>query len=244
MSGTPALDALVNAAGAYYRPAGRFALQFARTKLRHDPVFRAILEQGLLEGRRRLLDLGAGQGLLPAWLLAARECQASGRPGAWPPQWPAPPAFDGYLGIEINSQEVRRARRAFALDPGVALQFVHGDIVEADYGTPDAVVILDVLHYLDFEAQERVLARARAALSPGGLVVLRIGDASGGVGFALSKVVDRAVAFARRGRVHALQCRPLSHWRQLLTQLGFRSRAVPMAGGAPFTNVLLAAQLP
>ena len=50
--------------------------------------------------------------------------------------------------------------------------------------------------------------------------------------------------FARRGRLNALRCRPLAQWRQLLARLGFRTRTVPMRGGAPFTNVLLAAELP
>ena len=39
-------------------------------KLRGDPVYAALLAQGLLAGRARVLDLGCGQGLLAAWLLA------------------------------------------------------------------------------------------------------------------------------------------------------------------------------
>ena len=130
-------NALVHAASAYYRSAGRFAWHFARGKLRGDPAFRAILEQGLLERCRRLLDLGAGQGLLAAWLLAARQRYASERRGAWPRGWPAPPQLDSYTGLEINAAEVRRARAAFALDPGVRVQIVHGDICDLDFGSAD-----------------------------------------------------------------------------------------------------------
>ena len=116
MSAPGSLSALLNSASAYYRRAGHFAWHFARGKLKGDPVFRAILEHGLLADRARLLDLGAGQGLLAAWLLAARSCQASEQDGAWPAHWPAPPELQTYLGIEINAQEVRRAQRAFALN--------------------------------------------------------------------------------------------------------------------------------
>jgi SAM-dependent methyltransferase len=244
MSPPASLSALLHAASAYYRRAGRFAWHFSRGKLKGDPVFRAILEQGLLANRARLLDLGAGQGLLAAWLLAARSCQASERDGAWPPHWPAPPDFKSYVGIEINAQEVRRARRAFALDAGVALEIVHADIREVEYGTPDAVVILDVLHYLDPASQERVLRRVRAALAPRGLLLMRIGDAEGGFGFTLSKAVDHTVALARRGRWMALHCRPLREWQRLLSELGFRTRTVPMSAGTPFTNMLLVSELP
>jgi 2-polyprenyl-3-methyl-5-hydroxy-6-metoxy-1,4-benzoquinol methylase len=58
-----------------YRKAGLFAYFFARGKLGSDPVYRAILERGLLLGRLRILDLGCGQALLTAWLqAAARLC--------------------------------------------------------------------------------------------------------------------------------------------------------------------------
>lgn len=244
MTRAAAPKALINAASAYYRRAGRFAWHFARGKLTSDPAFRAILELGLLAGRERLLDLGAGQGLLAAWLLAGRACAASGDGVAWPRHWPPPPPLRSYVGIEINAQEVRRARSAFALDPGALVEIVHGDIRDVDYGTPDAVVILDVLHYNDYASQEDILKRVRAALGPGGLLLMRIGDADGGLGFALSKAVDRAVVLARCGRWAALQCRPLRQWQQLLAGLGFRTRSVPMGGGAPFTNMLLCAEVP
>ena len=73
--------ALLDAASEPYRSAGRFAYYFARGKLRTDPVYRAILELGLLRGRTRVLDLGCGQGLLTAWLRAAEHCYQR---GIWP----------------------------------------------------------------------------------------------------------------------------------------------------------------
>src|SRR5580698_9496745 len=66
--------ALLDTACEPYRNAGRFAYYFARGKLRADPVYRSILELGLLLGRARVLDLGCGQGLLAAWLQAAERC--------------------------------------------------------------------------------------------------------------------------------------------------------------------------
>jgi len=237
------LAPLIDAASAYYRGAGRFAWHFARGKLGGDPVFAAILARGLLRGRARILDLGCGQGLLAAWLLAAHSCHASDAPHLWPQGWPAPPWLRHYTGVEINPHEVARARHAFALDPGADLQIVHGDIREVDYGSADAVVILDVLHYLDQRAQEQVLRRVRGALGPGGLLLLRVGDAAGGLGFTLSKAVDHTVALVRRRRWIRLQCRPLRAWERLLSGCGFRTHALPMSEGTPFVNVLLRAEL-
>ena len=241
MTADRAVLPLIRAASADYRSAGKFAWHFARVKLARDPVYAAILAQGLLAGRARILDLGCGQALLAAWLLAARALYASGREDAWPGGWPAPPQLESYLGIDINPREVARARRAFALDPGARLSSVHGDIGDVDYGTADAVVILDVLHYIDPIAQERVLARARAALPPEGLLLVRVGDAGAGAGFAISKAVDRVVALMRRGRWRSLQCRPVREWQHLLACSGFSTRIQPMSHGAPFANVLFIA---
>ncbi|HEX4388341.1 MAG TPA: class I SAM-dependent methyltransferase [Steroidobacteraceae bacterium] len=234
------LAALVAASSAYYRPAGQFAWRFARGKLAGDPAFRALLAQGLLSGRHDILDLGCGQGLLAAWLLAAHAVHARGR--AWPSAWPAPPQLRSYVGVELSPPEVRRARRAFAADAGARLQVLHGDILHVDYGSPDAVIIMDVLHYLDYPAQERVLEKVRAALRPEGLLLMRVGDAAGGLGFAFSKAFDRTVALMRRGAWRPLRCRPLPDWRELLSRQGFRAREQPMSAGTPFVNTLLVAQ--
>jgi SAM-dependent methyltransferase len=242
VSSSAGLAPLIEAASTYYRGAGRFAWSFARGKLKGDPVFAALLAHGLLAGRTTVLDLGCGQGLLAAWLLAAHGRHASGEPNAWPHGWPAPPLLRSYTGIEINPREVARARRAFALDPGSAVQIVHGDIRDVDYDPADAVVILDVLHYLDFSAQERVLQRVRGALAPQGVLLLRIGDAAGGSRFRLSKAIDQTVVLARRRRWVPLSCRPLRAWLELLTACGFSARALPMSAGTPFVNVLLRAQ--
>ena len=243
MSRSKTLAPLIDAASAYYRAAGHFARHWARGKLGGDPAFEAILARGLLSGRSRILDLGCGQGLLAAWLLAAAACQASDAPRRWPRGWPAPPRLREYTGVEINPREVARARRAFALDPGASVQIIHGDIRDVDYGSADAVVILDVLHYLDYPAQERVLRRVREALGSQGLLLLRIGDAAGGMRFAFSKAVDHTVALMRHRHWVRLECRPLRVWEQLLAGCGFRTRALPMSAGTPFVNVLLHAEL-
>jgi hypothetical protein len=213
---TASLEALIAAASARYRVAGRFALHFARNKLRYDPAYRTVLAQ-----------------------VAAREYHAGSSP--WPSAWPPPPSLGDYRGLDINPHEIVRARRALG-DADENLRFEPGDIRSAEYGQTDAVVMLDVLHYLEPGAQEQVLRRVRAALAHNGLLLLRIGDAAGGIGHHLGRALDQTVALARRGRWIALACRALADWEQLLGRCGFSSRAVPLGTREGFVNVMLQAQ--
>lgn len=232
---------LVEAASACYRDSGRFGWHFARGKLAGDPLFAAILARGLLAGCPRILDLGCGQGLLAAWLLAARALHAGVVPGTWPRDWPAPPPLARYTGVEINPREAARARAAGARLALAHFRIVEADVRHADYVESDAIVMLDVLHYLDSASQERVLAKARAALAPGGRLLLRVGDAAGGIGFALSRVVDSMVALVRRRRLIRLYCHPLREWLGMLARAGFSARIVDENRGAAFSNVVLMA---
>jgi SAM-dependent methyltransferase len=227
--------ALIDTASASYRAAGRFAYHFARGKLRGDPAFASILALGLLADHARILDLGCGQGLLAAWLAAARACHAA---GVWSTDWPPPPRPASYLGIDLRERDVLRARLAL----GEKAQIVTGDIREVNYPAADAVVILDVLHFMDYGAQERVLARVRAATAHAGALLLRVGDAAGGFRFKMSYWVDRTAALLRDSRLPRLHCRPLSEWRGVLARVGFGSETLPMSAGTPFANFLLIAR--
>ncbi len=230
------LRRLITRASSPYRAAGRFAWHFSRGKLGGDPVFAGLLEHGLIPDQARLLDIGCGQGLLASWLLSARAMHAA---GDWPPHWPPAPAPRSIHGIELMPRDVERARRAL----GDGAVFTVGDMCAADFGQVDAVVVLDVLHYVGIEAQDSVLRHVRDALAPGGVLVLRVGDAAGGWPFRFSVWVDHVVTFARGHRNSRLHCRPLAHWKATLGELGFSVRSLPMNQGTPFANILLVAQV-
>ncbi len=225
---------LVDEAAAPYRAAGPYAWHFARGKLRGDPVFSTILRHGLIPASADILDLGCGQGLLAAWLSAASRAHGTGE---WPVDWAAPPRLARYRGIELNKKDVARARAG--LPPHARAE--QGDIRHADFGRANTVVLLDVLHYMDPVAQRAVLTRVRACLDPGGILLLRVGDAAAGLRAHLSQGVDRIVARLRGQASARLHCRPLSSWGRDLEALGFAVRTLPMSAGTPFANHLLVA---
>jgi SAM-dependent methyltransferase len=210
---------LVNSASEPYRACGRFVYYFARGKLGRDPVFAAILSRGLLAGRTRNLDLGCGQGLLAAWLLAAGS-QAE------------------ICGIELVRRYVERAQQAW----GGQAKFVIGDMRRTDFGSADGVVILDVLHYIEYAEQRGILERARAALIGDGVLLLRVGDAGSGLGFKIGKWMDQMTLLMTGRGFRQLHCRSVAGWRELLSAAGFDSEAIPMSAGTPFANVLMIAK--
>ncbi len=228
--------ALVDAASAPYRRAGRFAWHFARGKLTRDPVFRHLLSNGLIAPRSRVLDIGCGQGLLASLLLSAAALQ---RRGHWPGDWPAAPDDARVTGIELMARDVERARAAL----GERATIVCGDMRRIALPDADAVVILDVLHYVPLPDQDEVLTRVRNALRGGGRLLLRVGDAAARRGFVISQWVDAIVTLVRGHRVVPTYGRPLAAWISRLESLGFQVRSEPMSEGTPFANVLIVASV-
>ena len=217
----------------------RFAYHFARGKLGIDPLFIDLLRLGVLPAQGHFLDLGCGQAVFAAWLLAARQAYEAGN---WPAGWAPPPVVNSLHGLELMPRDVARAQAALADEPHVRIEL--GDICHAAFETVDVITIFDVLHYFGPAAQDDVLRRIRAALRPGGVFVARVGDASGGLRFSLSRWVDQIVTFVRGHGFSPMYCRPVGDWAQSLRALGFDVRTIRTEGGPPFANTMLIARVP
>jgi SAM-dependent methyltransferase len=219
----PSFRSLARKAASLYPARDRFARHFAFGKLKGDPVFEYLLASSLIAPGARVVDLGCGQGLLAALLVAA------GVPVR-------------YTGIELMAHDAERGRAATASGPADSMRFIVGDIRNAEFGAADAVVILDVLHYIDYEAQAAVLERVRDSLGEGGVLLLRVGDEAPTLRFRYTLFIDRMVMALRGRRISRLYCRPLARWVTELEGLGFKVEARPMSEGTMFANVLLVAR--
>lgn len=190
---------------------------YAAWKLRLDPLYATVLP--LFEGRREVLDLGAGIGLFGA-ALCQRNPSAQVR------------------GVEWDAE---KARVAQVLLQGLPARVEAGDARVADLGHPDAIALFDMLHYAPVEEQRAFLLRVAAALGPGGRLVLRELDPEARQGSWAERLERWAVA---RGwnRGAGVYPWPLSQMRALLEEQGFEVQVQPEAARGLFrANALLVA---
>ena len=212
------------------------AWEFARGKLRHDPVYRATLAE-LDAATGTLVDVGCGQGLTLAVLVEARA--RAGR-GEWPADAPTP-AFDHLVGIDTRERVTRMASRAL----GDTAHLIHATAPDGLPESFSAALLFDVLHLIPEAEQlrDRVLA-SWARLPAGGSLLVREVDAAAGGGFravrnrqphqgARRRPLATDVSFPDRGGVAGA-----------LRAAGFVVEARPMGEGTPFANVLFRLRKP
>jgi uncharacterized protein (DUF2062 family)/trans-aconitate methyltransferase len=228
----PTEEALLGDAALPYLQTGMFHWEFARGKLRHDPLYFQLLRRGLLPPEGTLLDLGCGRGILFSLLRAAREPAAL---AAYPADWAPPPSL-AFHGIEGNPDIAEVAREVLA---GLA-DIETADLREATLPKADAILLLDVLHYLPPADQETLLAKAAAALPPGGVLLLRDADAAAGWRFTATRLQERLSAIFRKQWRQKFYYRSAEEWKHLLEGLGLQADVQSMGMGTPYANVLLA----
>ncbi|HEX9945673.1 MAG TPA: DUF2062 domain-containing protein [Thermoanaerobaculia bacterium] len=230
----PEIEGLIEGAAKAYLDSGLLHWEFVRGKLRHDPLYFNLLRRGLLPPEGRLLDLGCGRGILFALLLAARERAEQGQ---YPEGWAPPPSLSLH-GIESRPKTAKVARKALAGEAGIET----ADLRTAELPAADAILLLDVLHYLPATDQETLLAKAAAALALGGGLLLREADAAAGWRFTATRAQERLSALFRRDWRQRFHYRSAAEWERLLRELGMRVETQPMGMGTPYANVLLAAR--
>ena len=230
-----ASEALLDVAAEPYKKSGKFAFHFARNKLRYDPVFLAVLKSGLIQSNMRVLDLGCGQGLLLALLRVAKSQYQS---GSWPNNWPEPASCLDLCGIELRDDEAAIARMAL----GSAAKIESLDLSVCDIPAADVVVLFDVLHYLDADAQVSLISRIARAMESGGLLLVRDADATAGFSFYLTCFAERIAAISRGHWRQRFHFRSREQWNVLLTQQGFQVETMNMSNDTPFANLLWVAR--
>ena len=233
----PLFGGLVRRAADRYVSTSIIAWEFARGKVRGDPMYRTLLTEGILPSGGCLVDVGCGQGLMLALLV---EGAADLDRGGWPAGWHPPPLFDRLLGIELRRRPAAIARRALA----GAAEIVEGDAGLVDFPPCAAVLLLDVLHLMSEQDQGRVLSRAVGSLVPGGVIVVREADAGAGWRFHAVRFGNRLKAVVVGNWRQRFCFRSSVEWTQRFRAAGCDVSVRGAGDGTPFANVLFVLRRP
>jgi SAM-dependent methyltransferase len=222
--------ALVRESSDRYITTSVTAWEFARGKLRGDPIYRAIVSGSLLPSGGTLVDIGCGQGLALALLADAGR---RFREGTWPAQWNPPPQFEQRIGVELRSRTADVARKALEGDA----EIIAADVRGLTQTRCRAALFLDVLHMMPTPEQEAVIAATAAALEPGGVILVREADASAGWRFMAVRVGNGLKAIAFGSWRQRFYFRTADQWVACFASQGLAASLQPMSHGM-FANVM------
>jgi uncharacterized protein (DUF2062 family) len=172
---------------------------YVRLKLRTDPALESIT--ALIGSFGRIVDAGCGFGHIGLSLLDRGRGTS-------------------LLGIDSDETRIQIASAA----AGDSARFVTQDLSRAELPAADTILLVDSLHYLPRAEQDALLARAAAALLPGGRLVVREVASRASPRSRLTEWLERRAA-RRRGHEGTLVFRPLNELVRVLTDQGLACTA-------------------
>jgi len=132
------------------------------------------------------------------------------------------------VGVDPSPAKIAVARRAARGLPNA--RYAQGTIHDVSDGPFDAITILDVLYLLPLEEKRRLLARARALLAPGGVLVLKTNDTTPRWSYLLTRAQERLMTGVGLTLGDGLHFLSAGEHLELLRATGFEARVAPLPG--------------
>ncbi|WP_346236024.1 1-acyl-sn-glycerol-3-phosphate acyltransferase [Niabella insulamsoli] len=127
---------------------------YLKIKLKLEGYYQQFHE--LLPREGHILDLGCGYGFMSYILHWASQGKRR------------------FTAVDYDEEKIATARHCFSRNEN--LHFNHSNISEFPFERYQAIIISDVLHYLEPQQQKQIIETAIDSLLPGGILVIRDGD--------------------------------------------------------------------
>ncbi len=132
---------------------GPFLEWYMRIKTKLENNYKVFHELVPLQGK--ILDIGCGYGFMSYMLYFTSNKRE-------------------ITGLDYDEEKIDTASHCFSKPSTV--NFVHSDILNFNFEKYDAIILADILHYLQQDEQDKVMEKCIAQLNPGGIVIIRDGD--------------------------------------------------------------------
>ena len=202
-----------------YRPLKASDRYYVASKLKFDPIGRVIDE--ITGELGDVFDVGCGRGQLGLLLYELGKVRT-------------------LSGFDWDEHKVGVAQTAAT---GVG-RYAKADIKSAAIPVSDTVLVADVLHYISFDEQDRVLSRAAAALREGGKLIVRDVDARRTVASLVTRACERIGVGLNVNRGRTLSFRSREEQCDAIARVGLTLKDVVTTPGLFLDNVLIIAERP
>ena len=126
---------------------------YMRIKVRMEKNYTLFNE--LVPNQGRILDIGCGYGFM-SYMLHFVSVQRR------------------ITGIDYDEQKIATANHCFSKNENI--NFINADVLQFPFEQYDAVIMSDILHYLQPAEQKMVIDKCIAHLNPGGSIIIRDGN--------------------------------------------------------------------
>jgi len=207
-----------------HRFGNRAPYYYVRSKLASDPLYGGVVAI-LRDSRAPLLDLGCGLGLLVHTLRRA---------GVELP----------YRGVDNDEAKIGRARAAAAAADLSDTRFERMDLSASLPEHQGSVALLDVLQFLPYAAQERLLDAVVPMLTPGASLILRTGLDDGSWRARVTRGVDEFSRWVRWMNAAPTGYPSREALNRRFAAAGLIVDFAPLFGRTPFNNWRIVATRP